>query len=224
VLDGFATERYPSATLPFNGKDTMVKLVGNQKSSRSMEIPKSRVHVFRGQDLAEPVLDWLRHKDRTDDDPVERLVRLELKRSREFFPGIGTTDDPSPQIKALVQDITHRWQLGFVLGVDLVLNDWTVSWKTEPIEGVPLTARQAFRNCLFLKQQGLLDRVRQCTRPGCKEWFFAKFDHQHSHSDECRVAMLSTDEARKEERKKYMRDLRAKKKVKKFRSQKKGGK
>jgi hypothetical protein len=83
----------------------------------------------------------------------------------------------------------------------------------------------AWHRCKLLKmEEDLLYRIRLCARPGCGEWFFARFDHQKCHSDDCRVAMLSTDEARSEARKKYMRDLRAKKKVKKFRSQKKGGK
>lgn len=84
----------------------------------------------------------------------------------------------------------------------------------------------AWQGCKLLKmEEDLLYRIRLCARPGCGEWFFAKFDHQKCHSDDCRVAMLSTDEARNEARKKYMRNLRAEKKVKKFRSPKsKGGK
>jgi hypothetical protein len=58
----------------------------------------------------------------------------------------------------------------------------------------------AFHNCLLLKQQGLLHRIRQCGRPGCQEWFFARFEHQNFHADTCRIAVLSADEQRKEDR------------------------
>jgi integrase len=45
----------------------------------------------------------------------------------------------------------------------------------------------------------------------CKRWFFAKFEHQRFHSDECRIEVLQADPARREQRTKYMRELRLQK-------------
>jgi hypothetical protein len=187
-----------------------------------METRKSRGHVFQGQELAESVLGWLR-RQHPKNDRVEKLVRLELERA-EFFPGVSADEDPSVEIVHLVNDTMRLWNFGLVHTATATLHDWTVAWKSRPSKRAGPEELLAFHNCCLLKQQGLLDRIRQCARPSCGEWFFAKFDHQNFHSDECRKAELSVDEARKEARRQYMRDLRSKKKVKKFRSQKKGGK
>jgi hypothetical protein len=144
------------------------------------------------------------------------LLRLQLERSRELLPGV-TGEDRSPRIVDLVNENMRLWGPWPELGADPVLHDWTVGWKMAPWKEALPDPRLAFRNCLLLKQQGLLDRIRPCARPGCDEWLFAKFAHANFHRDKCRVAVLSSDEQRKEARKKYMRDLRAKKKVKKFR-------
>jgi hypothetical protein len=184
------------------------------------ESRKSSVHVFRGQDLAGKVLEWLRRKDRPSNDPVERLVRLEFERSREYLPW---QNQRAQQIVELVNDTELLWNPGQALFADrLAHDDWTVSWKPMGLSKEP-NGMLAIHKCLLLKEQGLLDRIRQCARPGCGEWFFAKFDHQIAHADACRIAMLSADEKRKEARREYMRDLRAKKKIKKFAVKKRAG-
>jgi hypothetical protein len=188
-----------------------------------METRKSRVHTFQGQDLAEPVLEYLRRDDRPVDDRVEQLVQLELARYREVLPGV-TGEDRTPRIVRLVNDTMRLWDFGLIHQATREERDWKVTWQHRPSKKATHPEMLAFNDALLLKRQGLLHRIRQCARPGCKEWFFAKFDHQNFHIDKCRVAVLSADEQRKEDRKQYMRDLRAKKKLKKFRSSKKGGK
>jgi hypothetical protein len=200
--------------------------VASKKSSRSMETGKSRVHTFQGQDLAEPVLEHLRRNDRATDDRVETLVQLELARSRELMPGV-TGEDRAPRIVRLVNDTMRLWNFGLIHTATQEGHDWSVKWGSKTSKKGTASEMLAFHDALLLKRQGLLHRIRRCGRPGCPEWFFAKFDHQNFHSDKCRVAVLSADEQRKENRKQYMRDLRAKKKLKKFRSSKKvkkGGK
>jgi hypothetical protein len=201
----------------------MPKHVTIRKSSKSIETGKSRVHAFQGEDLAGPVLDWLSRGGRPADDKTERLVRLEYERSQEPLPGV-TGEDRAPRIVQLVNDTMRLWDFGLSHTATQVGHDWSVDWRSKPSREASPLEMLAFHNALLLKQQGLLDRIRRCARPGCSEWFFGKFDHQTFHTDKCRVAVLSGDEQRKEARKKYMRDLRAKKKVKKFRSPKKGGK
>ncbi len=183
--------------------------------------PKSRVHTFRGEDLAGPILSWLR-RQRPKNDRVEKLVRLELDRAR-FFPGISAGEDPSLEIITLVNSTMRLWNFGLVHTATATLFDWTVTWKSKPSKKASPSEMLAFLNCCLLKQRGLLDRIRQCARAGCGEWFFAKFDHQDFHSEECRKANLSADETRKEKRREYMREHRATlTKLKKFRTQKKG--
>jgi hypothetical protein len=192
------------------------------ESSRASVINKSRVHVFQGQDLAEPVLSWLRRQDRPKGDPVETLVTLEFNRAR-WMPGIAVDEDSSIEIVRLVNKTMELWCFGLVHTATATPSDWTVTWKPQLSKRATPDQMLAFHNCCVLKQHALLHRIRRCARPGCGAWFFAKFEHQKCHSDECRIAVLSADEARREARKKYMRDLRAKKKVKKFRSREKGG-
>jgi hypothetical protein len=193
------------------------------KSSQSMETSKSRVHVFRGQDLAAPILTWLKRPKRRKSDRVEALVRLESERSK-FFPGASVGDDPSERIAQLVNDTMRVWGFGLVHTATATLHDWTVDWKPKLSRRAGPDEQLAFHNCCLLKRQGLLDRIRQCGRPGCGEWFFAKFDHQNFHSEDCRKAELSADEARKEKRREHMREWRAtSKKIKEARMRKKGG-
>jgi hypothetical protein len=203
----------------------MPKHVTNRQSSQSVEAGKSRVHAFQGEDIAGPILMWLSRHDRPTDDRTERLVRLEHARSQEPLPGV-TGEDRAPRIVQLVNDTMRLWDFGLSHTATQVGHDWSVDWRSKPAKNNSASSDEmlAFHNALLLKRQGLLDRIRQCARPGCPEWLFGKFDHQNFHSDTCRVAVLSSDEQRKEARKKYMRDLRAKRKVKKFRSSKKGGK
>lgn len=201
----------------------MPKHVTSEESSQNMKTDKSRVHTFQGEDLAAPILKWLARDDRPPDDRVERLARLEYERSRELVPGV-TGEDRAPRIVHLVNDTMRLWNFCLFHTASPVGHDWSVDWKPKLSKEASPDEMLAFHNYLLLKQQGLADRIRQCARPGCVEWFFGRFEHQNFHSDACRVAVLSSDEQRKEARKKYMRDLRAKKKVKKFRGTKKGGK
>lgn len=202
----------------------MAKHVAITESSQTMETAKSRVHVFRGQDLAELPLQWLNRTDRPEDDPIEQLVRLELERSREsreFLPGsLGSMElDRTAQIILLVNQTQEKWNPGQYRAAVLDGQNWIVRFRLRAMSPEPM-GLLVLDKCLLLKEEGLLDRLRECARPGCGEWFFAKFDHQKCHSDDCRVAILSADEARKEERKKYMRRHR---RIKKLRKKKKGG-
>src|SRR5215469_4485961 len=94
-----------------NGKDAMAKHDSMAESSRPPAIDKSRVHVFQGQDLAEPVLFWLRRPARPKGDRVEKLATLEFNRSR-CMPGIE--EDLSARIAQLVNDTMRLWGFGLV--------------------------------------------------------------------------------------------------------------
>ncbi len=147
---------------------------------------------------------WLRRKNRPENDPIEELVRLELKRSREFLPAFADIDQTTLKIVELINSTAQKWNPGQRRSASQVgHNDWKVVWQnvgwSEEPEGMLVLDK-----CLLLKEEGLLDRIRQCAKPGCGEWFFAKFDHQIAHADACRIAMLSADETRKEMRRQYM--------------------
>jgi hypothetical protein len=162
-------------------------------------------------------LQRLNRRDLPEDDPIKQLVRLELERSREsreFLLEIPEQERTAKIIR-LVDETQAKWNPGQYLAADRMgRDDWTVSLKFRALSPDPM-GLLVLDKCLHLKEEGLLDRLRECARPGCGEWFFAKFDHQKCHSDDCRVAILSADEARKEERKKYMRKHRRTKKLRK---------
>jgi hypothetical protein len=54
--------------------------------------------------------------------------------------------------------------------------------------GIDDAERQALTQIQRLLMLGLLTRLRRCQNEPCKRWFYARFGHQRSHSDECRIA------------------------------------
>ena len=200
----------------------MPKHVTKQRKFAKQETPKSRVHAFRGEDLAESILRWLRRADRRADDVIERLIRLEYDRARELVPGV-TGEDRAPRIVDLVRKTLRQWGPLAVLDVDQVGHDWSVSWKPMPSGEASVDELQALRNFLLLKHEGITE-IRPCARPGCPEFFLPKFPHQNYHDESCRLTVLAADPERRQGRKEYMRQLRALKKRKKFRSVKNGRK
>jgi hypothetical protein len=47
---------------------------------------------------------------------------------------------------------------------------------------------QALDRMLWLSRKGFLHRVRKCDHEPCGRWFYARFDHQLSCTDKCRIA------------------------------------
>jgi hypothetical protein len=197
----------------------MPRHVSGKQSSQTRQIDKSRVHEFRGQNSAEMVIKWLKQPGIPLTGEVQKLIQFSTRLA-------GGDLSVGQEIVEHIADTVAKWKLGWAPVASFsTLDGLEIKWK--PIADtrtVPPALWDAYWHAVQLLEQGLLHRIRQCARPGCEEWFFGKFDHQNFHSDACRIASLSTDEQRKEARRKYMRDLRAKKKLKKFRSSKKGGK
>jgi hypothetical protein len=56
-----------------------------------------------------------------------------------------------------------------------------------------------------LAKYGLLPQLKRCANAQCRRWFFARFAHQEYHKKECKSEAYEADPARKEARKKWMR-------------------
>jgi hypothetical protein len=69
---------------------------------------------------------------------------------------------------------------------------------------IELSETGALNGLFSLADQGLLDRVRQCQK--CNRWFFARFDHQRSCSEKCRIKYFRSSEKWKEHRRKKMKE------------------
>ena len=184
---------------------------------------KGRTHEFQGQNQAAIIVDYLNRQMMKVDDPLVVLVELAGQRNR----GIP---DALERIRDHVNGVVADWKLSWApqLTYDpfdglqlrwIPMAQVPASWAERIGEGESRQLWNAFWHAVLLLEQHLLGRVRRCER--CQVWFFAKFEHARFHSDECRLASLSADEEHQAKRRTYMRNLRAQRNVKKFRSPKK---
>jgi hypothetical protein len=164
---------------------------------------KSRGHVFRGEDLAGPLLTWLNSRRNTEG-RIESL--LDAYRRRRAL----TSENEIRAWETEVDGILGYYRLlPVIIGTNA--NQWLIDWRsTRKDSQSPESA--ALLKLLTLASQGLLANVRRCERPDCGTWFYQRFVHQKYHTEKCKFAVLAADPARKEKRREYMRDLRKLKK------------
>ena len=155
--------------------------------------------TFTGEDLAGPVIIWLKDKDCAPDDPVRQL----LERSRRPWE----VQDTIEFIKAKELE----WDFHYCREVTLTSEGPKLTLKH--VTNLPITPENskrllAWNDAVLLWSRGLLDRIRRCAREGCGELFFARFSHSQFHQDACRLATEVANPEYKKSRREYMRAQR----------------
>jgi hypothetical protein len=179
-------------------------------SKRANKGPKkrnSRVHVFYGQDVAGPLVAWLN----AGGDKLQGVAPLlEIAERHRQAEARGTR--PAALLMRLLQGKANAvlQDYRYAPVIDTMNDKWEIEWMGIGGQG----GEAGFVLLLLdLAERGLIHSIRRCAKGDCRRWFFAHYDHQRFDADKCRIAVLASDPARKEERKAYMRELRRKRKV-----------
>jgi hypothetical protein len=175
-----------------------------------------RRFTYYGEEAATPLVRWLNDGG----DKLPTIVNL-LKFAHKYH------DAKDPKVKHLYMTQVDSILLDFRFApVIAEMNDrWTIAWGYAGQPGVreqPEVREQAMAILflLDLAEMGVWRNLKRCEKSDCQKWFFARFGHQRYCSDECRIAVLQHDPARKKQRAEQMRKLRHDEKIRR----KKGGK
>jgi len=169
----------------------MSKIYTQRKVSRS----------YWGEETAAVLLDWLNRPNRPRNDPVQRLVDMQIKTD-------PSNPDPRWKMVAFVNRTVRQWNLHLVPVASVAPDGWTADWRHNPTRNAHPLQLLAFVKALHLAEQRVFGRVRKCARPGCSKYYFARFVHQDFCSGKCqRLDLRSTQEWRAK-RAEYMRRLR----------------
>jgi hypothetical protein len=163
---------------------------------------KSRF-TYSGEEIARPLIHWLN----AGGDKLPGVVELLQIADRHH-------KTENPKLKKLLKDKANAIlaDYRFTAVIDEMNGLWKIEWHDFGRGGVG--AQATFILLLFdLAKQGLWQTVQRCEKPDCQKWFFKRFMHQRFCSDECRIAVLQNDPARREQRAEKMRDLRRLKKL-----------
>lgn len=160
---------------------------------------------YWGGRSAESLTEWLNTKDRPAQDPVEKLIKL--------HSAIGTPlRDVPREIQILVQRLVagYKFAVAPVIG-DVTREQWEVSWRPAWPLGSKMSPDQglALIKLIQLAGQGLLRRVRQCRFKKCRQWFFARSEHNPFFcSQKCRDGHRRSTPKWKKYRRVYTRQYR----------------
>ena len=159
---------------------------------------------YMGEKSGQIVVEWLNsHHDKRD--PLRRL----LQASGDFRAGGFAPFEAGEKVNAILRDVLYGARLAVAPQiVEATAIRWTLDWR--PVGRMKRDRALAFFKLLQLAEQGLLGRVRQCAKPGCKKWFFAVREHQRFDSTECQVEDFRSSPEWRAKRRDYMRRLRVK--------------
>jgi len=161
---------------------------------------QSHVHdrSYFGEFDSAPLIAWLNAKVRPKDDPVEQLLEMNQR-----LPVQSTEHD----VRSYLAQIVRRSKLAVApVLTGATARKWEIDWKL--VGNMDSRQGLALVRMLHLADQGLIERVRKCAKPGCGKWFFARFKHQLFDSARCQQETFKQDPAWKKQRADYMRRLR----------------
>jgi hypothetical protein len=199
---------------------------------RIITMAKSRLRVLRkypGEQLSEPLLDWLNRRKRTADHRrIERLLRnlFILRQGHGEGDWSNSWGARHPRLRGLTWPVVPSMmgkELRRVLraarkelarhrmwpDVESVSDPVSRSAGSK-VDFIWNTSRKpaadAVLQIVLLGREGLLWRVRQC--PGCQRWFFARFSHQNYCGMRCQQGHYKRSPEWREHRRKYMQKYR----------------
>jgi hypothetical protein len=196
------------------------------RANKTSKKAHSHVHArsYFGEDIAKGLLEWL-NSPRKRPDLVEEFLQASMELA------LGVNDFAAvKKIKAVLHKADlkripylhvpfvqkgERWSPGRRHSVPRLVLDrsrWDVQW--DPVSKSMIRAQAvAFSSCLDLGATGLLGRIRTCKREACGQWFFAKFEHQRFHSEQCQQQTFKSSPEWKKQRAEYMKRLRHEEKL-----------
>jgi predicted RNA-binding Zn ribbon-like protein len=175
-------------------------------------MPTSHVHGrkdffperYPGETAGQIVAAWL-NKHRGKRDPLRRL----LEASQEFRASGLAPLEAGRKVDDTLGEIVRTSHLAVApLVVEATATRWRVDWR--PVGRMKPARALAFFKLLQLAETGLVDRVRQCAKPGCGRWFFARYRHQRFDCKKCQLEDFRSSPEWKQKRREYMRNLRLK--------------
>ena len=175
------------------------------RANKTSQKAQSHVHArsYFGEMDASVVVDWLNSKRKLPEDPIEKLLELNLQ-----LP-IQATEH---QIDAFLGKLVRRAKFAVAPVLASAAPDmWRIDWKL--VGRMDSEQGLALVKLLHLADRGLIGRVRKCAKEACGRWYYAKFEHQRFHSQRCQQETFKTSPAWKKQRAEYMKRLRQEKKV-----------
>lgn len=166
---------------------------------------------YFGETGGQMVAQWLNtHRDKRD--PLRRL----LEANGEFRKGGFAPSEAGRKVDSTLREILRGSRLGVApVIVEVTASSWRFDWR--PIGRMKPARALALFKLLQLAEQGLLDRLRQCAKPACGRWFFARFRHQRFHSTKCQLDVFRSAPEWKQKRRDYMKRLRHEERQEKLR-------
>ena len=168
-----------------------------------MKTVSSHVHArtYLGEESAKPLLTWLNSRDRKESDTIEQLKEAidVLDGYRKFIPPKRRRQGELAKINLRSRNGTHIFESINVWpqirahtdtslgsnGRSIRPGRWLFGWQ--PVDRKGMKEAQAFAlvTLFELASQDLAWRVRKCAKPGCGQWFWARFEHQKFHARPC---------------------------------------
>src|SRR5260370_18511703 len=136
---------------------------------------------YLGESAGQMVTQWLNtHREKAD-----QLRRL-LQATEEFRAGGLAPFEAARKVDSTLRQILRSSRLAVAPAVvEATVSHWRFDWR--PIGRMKPARALAFFKLLQLAEQGLVDRVRQCAKPRCGRWFYARFRHQRFDSQKCQL-------------------------------------
>lgn len=168
---------------------------------------RRKPRTYPGQDLAEPLVQWLNR--RPSKDLLDLLDTAERHRKALADPGSRVKRELAGWLKAKINAILDVFTFNPL--VEKIDHRWRVEWCARESKGGESVM---ILFVIDLAERGLLHKVRRCAHESCRKWFFAKNDSQIFHSPVCGMKRFRSRAEWKEHRAEYMREWRQNPKTK----------
>jgi len=177
-------------------------------------MPTSQVHdkrIYFGLEDAKPLIGWL-NSDATEKLKVAVVNFLQVNAEITAHPThsqLAHAQAVYDQMCALLETGGYYVDTRVVAETD---DRGQIHWAEREFRIGPVDKSKipgaVYSSVMALEKLDLLDRVRQCARPDCKRWFFARFPHARFDSVNCQRETLRADPKWRKGRSAYMRRLR----------------
>lgn len=176
--------------------------------NNGMKRALSHSRIYPGEKQATPLLRWLNAYATREQ--VRRIKSL----ANDFLELNELTKRPVKKARTIVElcgqigKVLRRYRLRPMMVLPGPGETWSSRWVSRgALECAPSNLLRPLAEgdsavvVLALAELRLIDRVRQCERPSCREWYFARFRHQRfctTGSSGCQEQFYKSQEGRDE--------------------------